>query len=388
MTNLLAKTTEPGVLQFGLSMLNFIGLHGASRAKMCRYLFGVSWISANVILPKAILGSGKEEFDSVARSVAEMIFFCDACIAIAIFVNRRTSFEQMRLLLEAIFERYKSAECLEEIRRYKRRMDYFAKGYVAYIVFLLVPFLIAPILWTLCLAVFFAEENRNDYILVVEVQFYYLDIRRNIFHYLIYFCCCFPAVLCSAYQSSIKATVFLTSLQYGTKLFDLIHLRIKSLNSLEAGEERREELRQIIELHKMTLKYTQLLEETITLILINQMLNCVAIWCLMMVYLSTNYGPNAVNVAVLFIVLMGEMVFYCVNGTRLSENAQNVSNAIYNYQWYYESVGMQRDFRFMIQRAQQPTGVTAAKFYFVNIERLGIVMQASYSYYLLLKSQF
>lgn len=123
-----------------------------------------------------------------------------------------------------------------------------------------------------------------------------------------------------------------------------------------------------------------------------------------------NYGPNALNVMVLFLVLIVEMVVYCVNGTRLSENVETaikwinhmvrrslksyflqalkVSDAIYNYKWYQEPAAMQRDLRFMIQRAQKPCGVTAAKFYFVNIERLGIVVQASYSYYLILKNRF
>nr|XP_029719976.1 odorant receptor 63a-like [Aedes albopictus] len=82
------------------------------------------------------------------------------------------------------------------------------------------------------------------------------------------------------------------------------------------------------------------------------------------------------------------MVVYCVSGTRLSENALKVSSAIYHYQWYLEPADMQRDLRFIIQRAQKPCGITAAKFYFVNIERLGIVVQASYSYYLLLKNRF
>ncbi|EAT47584.1 AAEL001310-PA [Aedes aegypti] len=363
----LKKTTEPEPLQVAFKMI---------------------WLVGNNILPKALFGSGMEGFDSVARNLAELIFFGDVCIAVGIFVTRRRPFVRMVQLLKEIFERYKSRECVDEIHRFNRRMDRFAKGYIAYITLLVVLFFVPPISWTLYLAIFVSSDQRRHYVLLVEVQYYYLDIRQNIVHYLIYFVFCSTATMCSAYQTCMKAAIFLTSLQYGAKLFELLHMRINSLDTVEAGKKRHEELRQIIELHKMTLRYTELLEETITFILINQILNCMAIWCLMMVYLSSNYGPNALNVMVLFLVLIVEMVVYCVNGTRLSENALKVSDAIYNHKWYQEPAAMQRDLRFMIQRAQKPCGVTAAKFYFVNIERLGIVVQASYSYYLILKNRF
>ncbi|XP_062551586.1 odorant receptor 4-like [Armigeres subalbatus] len=382
------QATEPEVLHVGLGMLTFIGLHGSNGSRIWRYFFAVGWLLGNIILPKAILGSGQEGFDSVARSLAEMIFFSDACLAVSIFVTRRKPFEQMVRVLQEIFARYEAGECLDEVRGFNLRMKKFATGYVTYIKFLVVLFLGVPIVWTLCVEIFLSEDERHEYMLVVEVEYFYLDIRRNLIHYLIYFAFCAPAVIVSAYQSCIKATVFLTSLQYGGKLFELIKIRIQGLEAVEPGAKRRDELRKIVQLHEMSLRYTQLLEETMSFILISQMMNCMAIWCLMMVYLSTNYGPNAGNVVVLFIVLIGEMFVYCSNGTRLSENALEVSNAIYNHKWYNEPVGMQRDMRFMIQRAQKPTGVTAAKFYFVNNERLGIIIQASYSYYLLLKSLF
>ncbi|KXJ75893.1 hypothetical protein RP20_CCG010815 [Aedes albopictus] len=385
----LKKTAQPEPLQVGLKLLKWIGLHSTTnRKRIWRYYFVVGWLLGNIVLPRALLGSGNEGFDSLVRSLAEMVFFSDVCIAVGIFATRLRYFERMVQILGGIFERYETKECVEEIRRFNRRMDSFAKVYIAYIVMLVILFNIPPIIWNLYMAIFVSAEHRSSYVLLVEVQYFYLDIRRNIVHYLVYYVLCSTATMCSAYQSCIKGTIFLTALQYGAKLFELLHLRIDRLGKVKAGERRRDELRRIIELHKMTLKYTELLEETITFIMINQILNCMAIWCMFTVYLSTNYGPNALNVVVLFVVFIVEMVVYCVSGTRLSENALKVSSAIYHYQWYLEPADMQRDLRFIIQRAQKPCGITAAKFYFVNIERLGIVVQASYSYYLLLKNRF
>ncbi|XP_019561175.3 odorant receptor 63a [Aedes albopictus] len=384
----LKKTAQSEALQVGLQLLTWIGLQGTNRKRIWRYYFIVGWLLGNVILPKALLGSGDEGFDSLVRSLAEMAFFSDVCIAVGIFVTRLRHFERMVQILKEIFDRYETKECVEEIRRFNRRMDIFAKSYIAYIGMLVFLFFIPSIVWNLYMTIFVSPAHRSSYVLLMEVQYFYLDIRHNFVHYLLYFVLCGAATLCSAYQSCIKGTIFLTALQYGAKLFELLHLRISRLDEVEAGDRRREELRRIIELHNMTLKYTELLEETITFIMINQVLNCMAIWCMFMVYLSSNYGPNGFNVAVLFVVFIVEMVVYCVSGTHLSENAFKVGSAIYHYPWYLEPADMQRDLRFMIQRAQRPCGITAAKFYFVNIERLGILVQASYSYYLLLKNGF
>lgn len=62
--------------------------------------------------------------------------------------------------------------------------------------------------------------------------------------------------------------------------------------------------------------------------------------------------------------------------------------AIYSYPWYKEPVAIQKEIQLMILRSQKKIGITAAKFYFVDIERFGMVVQASYSYYLILKERF
>ncbi|EDS44299.1 olfactory receptor [Culex quinquefasciatus] len=61
---------------------------------------------------------------------------------------------------------------------------------------------------------------------------------------------------------------------------------------------------------------------------------------------------------------------------------------LFYYPWYKEPIWVQKVFLRMIQRGQRPTGITAAKFYYVDVNRLGVVFQASYSYYLILKNSF
>ncbi|XP_062556792.1 odorant receptor Or2-like [Armigeres subalbatus] len=389
MLRLLRKflTPDPELLSFGLQMLRLIGLWG-DRRNFVRYLaFNLAMIIV-LIGPKALLGSGKVGFDSMARNLAELIFLVEVCISIGIFASRRAPFERSVLVLQRIFRRKWPNDLQDEIDGFHRRMEFFARVYALYITFLLFWFYCVPVVSTIVKVICYDESERSDFMLVIEQQFYWLDIRRNVVHYAIYMVCCVVAATCSAYQSTLKGTIIVVMIQYGSKLFELLSKRITALENIEKASDRYRELRELVEIHQSALEYAEHLESTLCFIMINQILNFILIWCLMVFYVSNNFGPNAANVMLLFMVLMSEMVVYCVNGTALSEQAAGVANAMYNHPWHVESIPMQKNIKIIIQRAQRPTGITAAKFYYVNIERLGMVIQASYSYYLILKKRF
>ncbi|XP_055593537.1 odorant receptor 22c-like [Uranotaenia lowii] len=236
-----------------------------------------------------------------------------------------------------------------------------------------------------------------EFVLPLENQFYWLDIRNNIRHYVIYMSMLTPAVCASACLSTVKGTVLFTIIRYGATLFELVSLKIQALGAsfkdgseddINKSNERHQELQQIIKLHQRALEYANLLESTMQHILLSQFVNCMLISCLMMFYISSTYGPNVVNMVILFAVLMVEVFAYCFSGNELSEKAASVANVIYCYPWYREPVQIQKQIRLMIQRSQRKVGITAAKFYFVDIVRFGQVVQASYSYYLILKERF
>lgn len=117
-------------------------------------------------------------------------------------------------------------------------------------------------------------------------RFYWLDIRHHVGHYSLFIICCTMAVCCSAYQNIIKGAVFLVAIQYGSKIFGLLSRRIAATAEMQKVEDRRDELREIILLHNLILEYSEHLESMICFILLNQLLNCILIWCLMMFYIS------------------------------------------------------------------------------------------------------
>ncbi|XP_055643294.1 odorant receptor 63a-like [Toxorhynchites rutilus septentrionalis] len=377
-------TPEKQHFRFGLEYLTRIGLWG-DRRRIFRYFMAVTMVLTVLVGPKAFLGPGKEGMDYFARNIAELIFLVENLISIGIFATRRKSLEQLVRVLGEILSREWPEDMQQEIYRFNKLMDRLGLVYAFYIYLLVVIFIAGPIASTTYQMICLKEEDRTDFMLVFEIQFYWLNVRHDVWHYSVFIIFCTLAVCCSAYQNIIKGAVFFVAIQYGSKIFGLLARRIAMTAKMPKVEDRHDELREIIELHKLILEYTEHLESMICFILLNQLLNCILIWCLMMFYISNNFGANAVNVITLFLVLMSELVIYCVNGEILSERASQIAEAMYSYPWYEDPILLQRTALLVIERAQKTTGITAAKFYFVNLERLIAVVQASYSYYLILK---
>lgn len=108
---------------------------------------------------------------------------------------------------------------------------------------------------------------------------------------------------------------------------------------------------------------------------------------------------------VLFWLSLIETYGYAYLGSELTAEAQAVGHAVYELAWYEDSAELQRYYRLIIQRSQRETGITAAKFFVVGIEKFGkvrlitfllwtnqiqcsLIFQVahlSYSYYLVLK---
>lgn len=98
---------------------------------------------------------------------------------------------------------------------------------------------------------------------------------------------CLVAVSCSAYQSVLKGSIIVVVTQYGSKLFELISKRIEAMAKIPKQTDRDRELREIVKLHGLAMEYVHHLESTISFVMINQIMNCILIWCLMMFYVST-----------------------------------------------------------------------------------------------------
>ncbi|XP_053690869.1 uncharacterized protein LOC128739411 [Sabethes cyaneus] len=335
--------------------MQVLGLWGEKPRPIYRYFLALFTEGAFLFVPKMMFGPGEEGFDSFVCNLAELIFVGEVVVSFGLFNCRARSFAKLVHNLQDVVERYGMKPNASGIRTTIENTEKFCRIYAIYVWIAVTFYTGFPLLSSLASLRLKPEDERGDFMPIMVMKFYSLDVRRNITDYGIYFVLVFLASTCSATQSMLKVTVISTIIKYGGVMFDFTTLKIKHLAEFPEGDERRQELREIIELHQLALEYAAHLEKSVSFFLLNQMSCCVLLMCLMMYYIST---------------------------------AAKVGNTMYAYAWYSEPVDMQKDIQFIIARSQRPTGITAAKFYFVNRERFAIVSQTSLSYYLFLKNTF
>ncbi|KAL1379164.1 hypothetical protein pipiens_015098 [Culex pipiens pipiens] len=96
---------------------------------------------------------------------------------------------------------------------------------------------------------------------------------------------------------------------------------------------------------------------------------------------------NALNLLVLLILITSQTFLLCQYGNELTEESFAVATEAYNAQWTELPVDVQKGVGLILQRAQKWEGITAARFYQVNVERFGAMVQTSYSIYVVLKDR-
>lgn len=84
------------------------------------------------------------------------------------------------------------------------------------------------------------------------------------------------------------------------------------------------------------------------------------------------------------------MLSTIVNLSLINQFFQCASFGFYAYDlpWYNRSPKLQKMICFMIERAQKLTGITAGKFYYIDLDLFGKVLQSSINYFTLVKSVY
>lgn len=67
-------------------------------------------------------------------------------------------------------------------------------------------------------------------------------------------------------------------------------------------------------------------------------------------------------------IIMYQLYRYCISGTNLSDYSVSVSDTIYEIDWMVVEPSLQKAFSLMMQRAQRPIKLTAAKFVFLSLQ--------------------
>lgn len=97
---------ELQIMPLNLRAMQLVGLLG-NQPKLHRFALIVTWATAIILFPKAVLGIGSNRFDAIAKGWSEFIFQGNLVLSAAIFATKRHYFKQMIDLLAKIINQGK-----------------------------------------------------------------------------------------------------------------------------------------------------------------------------------------------------------------------------------------------------------------------------------------
>ncbi|XP_055636695.1 uncharacterized protein LOC129775696 [Toxorhynchites rutilus septentrionalis] len=377
-------------MPFCLRILRSVGLW-ENRKYFYRFVFACFWIGCIILFPKAVFGMGSNRFDSMAKGWSEFIYQANLVGAAVIFAAKGTCFKQLIELLARIIDEATdndlTGNCYKEIRRQNGQIDKFAKFYGIYCCICPMLFSISSIITT-NIQYFTADRNSSEELkfeIPMEQKFYGMHVRTNYLHYNIFLAISMTSYYCCAFVSVVKVSTMIIMVKYCSLAFRLVAIQVQDLSQLPQNTPKTPKLIRIVNLHNNAFEVTDLAEEILCFPVMMQFMSTVLFWCTTMLYMSTNLDYTLLNVLVIFFLSMIETYGYSYLGSQLTDEAAAVGAAIYDLPWYNEPPELQRQYRLVLQRSQLETGITAAKFFIVGIDKFGSLAQMSYSYYLVLK---
>nr|AGS08021.1 odorant receptor 1 [Culex quinquefasciatus] len=379
------------VMPFTLQYLRLFGLRGDRRNRV-HFVLALLYRVLLLNFPKLAFGF-RDRIDLVIRSISELLFQIHIDLRAVLFATKLREFEELAGLLRKVYNKVKTLDADSPERKIIEAsnlgINRRSKSYALYVAIAVTVFFWVPVVQTTAIWLLNRGSNSTDrpeFVTMMELEFYGLDIRGNIWHYLVYASLSSVAHYYSAVYFALSGMVIFSCIKSIAALFELVSTRLATLHEL-SGKELREELADLVELHVNGLRCIELLENINNLAMMVQMVNCVLIWISMFLSISTNFTPEVVSLLVLLIVMTGETYVLCQLATELSHVNLTVAESIHRSEWIQMPVDVQKGLAMMLQRAQKREGLTAAKFFYMDVERFGRVAQTSYSIFIVLKER-
>uniref|UniRef100_A0A182G029 Uncharacterized protein n=1 Tax=Anopheles albimanus TaxID=7167 RepID=A0A182G029_ANOAL len=377
-----------------LRLLQVIGVWGDRKD---RYRFGLVFLvyCFGILVPKVCFGY--PSLEATIRGYAELILETNVFGGMLMFYLRKDHFEmlvqELRHLVSIAFRDYQPVVIRNYLIAHNYRLHKYTLFFCFYMTGVCTVYCIAP-LWSSYMSYFRAVNTRNhttiNFNLHLEQGFYWLDNRSSISGYSVFSAFTLPLMYVCAYTGTVKVLTVCNSIKYCETVLRLVVLKVEQLPDLPTERERIEAISEARELHQRALRCAELLELVLQPILFLQFVLCIQIWCAMMLYFSVSgESVKLMNIFLLFLFVSIETFGFCYLGTKLSDESINVGQAVwFGTEWYTLDCRMQRNIGFIIMRSQRRVGVTAAKFCFVDMEQFGMMLNMSYSYFVVLKDVF
>lgn len=152
-------------------------------------------------------------------------------------------------------------------------------------------YVFAPILSTL-FTLYGATRDVNEtmhYTLHMEENFYELPTRTSGPHYLLFSAIMTPTCYLCAFAGTVKILTISNFIIYCTLYFQLVQIKLQTVAQENSFQQ---ELKAIVTMHQDALNCAKLLESITSLVLLQQLLLCVLIWCSMLLYFTVSVSKE------------------------------------------------------------------------------------------------
>ncbi|XP_035796448.1 uncharacterized protein LOC118469073 isoform X2 [Anopheles albimanus] len=308
----------PGVPHVVLKLLQLMGISVEQRVRYGRVILIFVVFLMAIAIPKMCFGY--PDFESSVIGLAELFFQTNRFIGVLLIARNNETLTQLIRKAEG-FTRAVLTEVPPVAQHLINQDKKINRVLKVYLIAILVPanfYSNAPIamtLWSYYGAT--ANESSIQFNLLMEENFYGLDIRSNLNHYLIFGAIMVPTAYLCSFVGTAKLVSLLTLIKYCTIYFQVVSLKIR-----DTARHRRynTELSTIVRMHQDALEMATQLKTLTASILLMQLLLCVLVWSSMLLYFTVSgFGTQFINLLVLFLFDTTEMLGYCYLGNELSD---------------------------------------------------------------------
>uniref|UniRef100_A0A182JFC9 Uncharacterized protein n=1 Tax=Anopheles atroparvus TaxID=41427 RepID=A0A182JFC9_ANOAO len=338
MNVVLEPLTDPlEVIPLPLKLYSVVGVSRQHRER--RRLYAVlSYVVVCFFIPKLCLG-----YDNIPqgfRGTAECLFALNTCIPLVFLPFKLDKFEELiqglQRCIKAVSE---SVEFTHIVVKLNTAIHKFTKFYFLFTIWIVIAMTTSTVCGVIYIYLSHTPGETMYIPLIMEYRFYALDCHRNIHHFFLHSLLLTPTLYILVVAFTAKAGAFFGSIRFCSTIFQILNLKIEKMRIISSADRYLEELKHVIELHQLTINCTELLQEILMYILLAQFTGCVIIWCFFLYYVMVS--------------------------------AEQISSSMYASNWYEQPVGIQKLIIPVIQKAQRKVGITAAKFYYVDVSRYG-----------------
>ncbi|XP_049548417.1 odorant receptor 63a-like [Anopheles darlingi] len=377
----------PGVPYVVLKLLHLMGISVEQRVRYGLVVAIFLVFLVVIAIPKMCFGY--PDFESSVIGLAELFFQTNRFVGVLLIALYNDTLIQLIRKAET-FTRDVLTEVPPVAQHLISRDRQINRVLKVYLIAILVPANfysnspIAVTLWNYYGAA--GNESSVQFNLLMEENFYGLDIRSNLCHYLIFGVIMTPTAYLCSFVGTAKLASLLALIKYCTIYFQVVSLKIQ-----DTARHRRydTELSKIIRMHQDALEMAQQLKTLTAPILLMQFLLCVLVWSSMLLYFTVSgFGTQFINLFVLFVFDTTEMFGYCYLGNELSDAATGVGKVLYENGWEGESPKVQKKLQLVLFRSQNHVGIMAGKFAYMNMEQFGEIVKTTYSFFVVLRDVF